>query len=85
MTLVYVTPENLEGFAIEKYPFSKVFKYLSNRHKREYLRAFFNHFYGGGYTSTLEGLKNWETGRTKSRKSILWMVGDLVDKEEQVP
>lgn len=40
-------------------PLHKAFQYLSPVHKSDYLRAYFMHFYGGGYADIKHIHFNW--------------------------
>jgi hypothetical protein len=47
---VLVTSDNLKDYIIPEYPLHPAFQYLSYTHKADYLRCYFMHFYGGGYS-----------------------------------
>lgn len=45
-----VTNETLESFIVPGYPLHEGFQSLSDVHKADYLRTYFMHHYGGGYS-----------------------------------
>jgi hypothetical protein len=55
VNVILVTPENLKDYIVSKYPLHPSYKYLSLNHKSDYLRTYFMHIHGGGYTD----IKNW--------------------------
>ena len=48
--VILITPNNLDKYILKDYPLHKSYKYLSEVHKSDYLRTYFMHHYGGGYT-----------------------------------
>ena len=56
-----ITKETLPQYELSKHPFHPAFKYLSAVHKSDYLRTYFMHFYGGGYTDIKPQIHNWES------------------------
>ncbi len=58
--VVLVTPKNLNKFIHKDYPIHPAFKYLSLVHKSDYLRTYFMHLYGGGYTDIKQTDVNWK-------------------------
>jgi hypothetical protein len=57
--VILVTESNLHNFILSEYPLHTGFNYLSATHKSDYLRSYFMHFYGGGYTDIKECNFNW--------------------------
>jgi hypothetical protein len=55
-----ITPENLNEFIKQDYPLHESFQYLSLTHKSDYLRCYFMHHYGGGYSDIKEITKSWD-------------------------
>lgn len=45
-----ITPSRLNDFIVDGYPLHPAFEYLSDVHKSDYLRMYFMHFHGGGYS-----------------------------------
>ncbi|WP_367718464.1 hypothetical protein AB2N04_09030 [Nitratireductor sp. GISD-1A_MAKvit] len=54
-----VTKETLESFASAERPFHEAFQYLSAVHQSDYLRAYFMHHFGGGYTDVKRCDASW--------------------------
>lgn len=48
--VMLVDNDNLHTFILEDHPLHEGFEYLSDVHKADYLRTYFMHHYGGGYT-----------------------------------
>jgi len=74
--VVLVTPENLDKFIQSDFPLHKGFQYLSAVHKSDYLRCYFMHHYGGGYSDIKSPVNNWESSFNKlERKTDKWIIG----------
>lgn len=54
-----VTRNNLSEYEQPNHPFHPSFCYLSAVHKADYLRTYFMHFYGGGYTDIKPHTQTW--------------------------
>lgn len=48
--LIVVNEKNLNDFILPEAPLHPAYQHLSETHKADYLRTYFMHFYGGGYT-----------------------------------
>jgi hypothetical protein len=57
--VVLVTEDNLNSFIIPNDPIHDGFKYLSDTFKSDYLRPYFMHHYGGGYTDIKQNYYDW--------------------------
>lgn len=57
--VVLVDNDNLHTFILEDHPLHDGFKYLSDVHKADYLRTYFMHHYGGGYTDIKPCSYSW--------------------------
>jgi len=55
-----VTERTLAGFASPDRPFHSAFEYLSAIHQSDYLRAYFMHHFGGGYSDIKRCGASWE-------------------------
>jgi len=55
-----VTLHNLHKYILKDHPLHEGFKYLSSVHKSDYLRSYFMHFYGGGYSDLKETRNSWK-------------------------
>lgn len=57
---ILITSDNLDKYILKSNPLHEAFYYLSETHKADYLRTYFMHFYGGGYTDIKMQSKSWE-------------------------
>lgn len=57
--VVLVTKDNLDSFVVKESPLHDGFKYLSDTCKSDYLRAYFMHHHGGGYTDIKQTYFDW--------------------------
>jgi len=57
--VVLITPENLYEYIVPEHPLHEAYTYLSETHKADYLRTYFMHFYGGGYSDIKVPSGNW--------------------------
>lgn len=55
--LQLITPENLDSWI--SYPLHPAYHYLSLTHRSDYLRAYFMHFHGGGYSDIKLNDHSW--------------------------
>jgi hypothetical protein len=55
-----ITPKNLNQYIKKDYPLHPAYEYLSLVHKSDYLRTYFMHHYGGGYTDIKNTTVNWK-------------------------
>lgn len=55
--VVLVTPQNLSEYLVE--PLHPTYLHLSATHKSDYLRAYFMHFHGGGYSDIKAPTAPW--------------------------
>ena len=58
--VVLITPKNLKEYILPGNPLHPCFEYLSLVHKADYLRCYFMHHYGGGYSDIKGTRKNWD-------------------------
>ena len=59
VTVKLITPENLEQFVLKDFPLHPAYEYLSLVHKSDYLRCYFMHHYGGGYSDIKPCSSSW--------------------------
>lgn len=64
--VVLVTPNNLKNYIKAGFPLHPAYPYLSAVHKSDYLRCYFMHHWGGGYTDIKMQTQNW----SKSFKNL---------------
>jgi len=60
-----VTEENIDKYILKSHPLHEAYKYLSETHKADYLRTYFMHFYGGGYTDIKKQTGSWSNSFDK--------------------
>ena len=60
-----ITQENLDKYILNSHPLHESYKYLSETHKSDYLRTYFMHFYGGGYTDIKRQTGSWSESFNK--------------------
>lgn len=70
--VILVTPDNLPKFVKSGHPLHPAYEHLSLVHKSDYLRAYFMHHYGGGYSDIKEPQNVW--------LSFFMALGDAPDK-----
>jgi hypothetical protein len=70
-----ITPENLNDFILQSEPLHPAFQYLSETHKSDYLRTYFMHFYGGGYTDIKIQRGSWDLCFTKMASGRFYACG----------
>lgn len=54
-----ITPDNLDQYLHPDHPIHPSYPYLSETHKSDYLRTYFMHFYGGGYSDIKMTRGDW--------------------------
>jgi len=57
--VVLVRPDNLDKYVLPDQPIHPAYQYLSETHKADYLRTYFMHFLGGGYTDIKKFEGDW--------------------------
>jgi hypothetical protein len=71
-----VTPHNLRKYVIKEHPLHEGYQYLCQVHKSDYLRTYFMHHYGGGYTDIKYTRYNWSKYFDEiNSKSDIWCIG----------
>ena len=55
-----ITKKNLQEYILPEYPLHPGYEYLSETHKADYLRCYFMHFHGGGYTDIKKAAGSWK-------------------------
>jgi FkbM family methyltransferase len=56
----FLDNNEIKKYILDSYPLHEAYKYLSETHKCDYLRLYFMHFYGGGYTDIKSQNCSWE-------------------------
>ncbi len=57
--VAYINHDSYKEWELKEHPFHPAFTYLSETHKSDYLRCYFMHHYGGGYTDLKLTHKSW--------------------------
>ncbi len=73
--IVLVTPDNLHEFIVEGAPLHPAYENLSLVHRSDYLRAYFLHHYGGGYSDIKPLLDSWVPHFEALEVSDAWVHG----------
>lgn len=70
-----ITPNNLSQYILTHAPLHPAYEYLSLNHRSDYLRCYFMHHYGGGYSDIKACQYSWLPMFEKLEKSQAWMIG----------
>ena len=84
MNVILITNKNLEKFILKNYPLHEGYQYLSYTHKADYLRTYFMHFYGGGYSDIKMTHFSWIDNLKKLNNSKKFAVGYKETKSTDV-
>lgn len=57
--VIFINKHNLSEWIHPNYPLHPAFEFLSSTHKSDYLRCYFMHHYGGGYTDIKQTTRKW--------------------------
>lgn len=57
--IVLVTKENLDKYILPQHPLHEAYQYLSETQRSDYLRTYFMHFYGHGYSDIKRQSGSW--------------------------
>lgn len=71
----FVNNGNVKKFQKENAPYHPAFKYLSPTHQADYLRVYFMHHYGGGYSDIKNNTFDWSSSFKKLRDSDCYCLG----------
>jgi hypothetical protein len=56
---ILVTSESLQSWVLPEHPLHPAYEYLSAVHRSDYLRPYFMHFHGGGYSDVKRQSGSW--------------------------
>jgi hypothetical protein len=73
--VVLVTIWNLDDYILPEHPLHPGYDYLSETHKSDYLRTYFMHFYGGGYSDVKGTTGSWRQAFDAFEHSDAWICG----------
>lgn len=82
VNVILVDNNNLKDFILKEHPLHVGFKYLSDVHKADYLRTYFMHHYGGGYTDIKPCLWDWNPYFEQLESTDNYGIGALEDECE---
>ena len=76
LRLVLVTPQNLSEHLLPEHPLHPVYEHLSLNHRSDYLRAYFMHHLGGGYSDIKQTDHSWTEAWSRLNSTPeLWAIG----------
>jgi len=58
--VIFIDTSNLSVYILKDQPLHPAYEYLSETHRADYLRTYFMHFYGGGYSDIKNSTGSWE-------------------------
>jgi len=67
-----VYKDDLSKYILE-HPLHEAYEYLSETHKADYLRTYFMHFYGGGYSDIKRSSGSWLKAFDDLENSDKWL------------
>ena len=71
-----INTHNLKDYILKDYPLHPGYRYLSRIHKSDYLRCYFMHHYGGGYSDIKKQTGSWVKYFDKINSNPnIWMIG----------
>lgn len=73
--VILVTDDNLDSFILPGAPLHDGFQHLSDTAKSEYLRPYFMHYYGGGYSDIKQTYFDWNEYFDKLENSNFDCIG----------
>ena len=59
--VIFITKDSLDSFILKDYPLHEGYQYLSEIQKGDYLKCYFMHHYGGGYSDIKKTLGPWSS------------------------
>lgn len=73
--VVLVTPSNLSEHVLEDHPLHPAYEHLSYTHRSDYLRAYFLHHHGGGYSDIKPMEHSWSPHFARMEETQAWLLG----------
>ncbi|MDO4642173.1 MAG: hypothetical protein Q4A84_10830 [Neisseria sp.] len=73
--ILLITPDNLQEWIKPEAPLHPAYEYLSLVHKSDYLRCYFMHHWGGGYSDVKPCRFPWQSFFDDLDKSAAYLVG----------
>lgn len=69
VSVILITVDNLSDWILKDYPIHPAYEFLSSVHKADYLRCYFMHHYGGGYSDIKLQTDSWVNSFKKLNNS----------------
>ena len=79
---ILITNENLNDFILSEHPLHPGYQYLSDVHKADYLRTYFMHHHGGGYSDIKPCSWDWNPYFDQIESSDAFGIGAPEDEFE---
>lgn len=73
--VILIDKNNLSNYLVDEHPLHPSYQYLSAVHRADYLRTYFMHFYGGGYSDIKKTRGSWKKAFEKLYNSDTWIIG----------
>ena len=73
--VICVYKNDIASYILPHEPLHPAFEYLSETHKADYLRTYFMHFYGGGYSDIKMQGGSWKNAFDDLEESDAWING----------
>lgn len=70
-----VTSSDLVDYVVDGHPLHPAYKHLSYTHRSDYLRAYFLHHFGGGYSDIKPMTHSWDSHFAQAELSRAWLLG----------
>jgi hypothetical protein len=80
--VILVDNENLHTYILDNHPLHEGFQYLSDVHKADYLRTYFMHHHGGGYSDIKPCNWDWNPYFDALENSLAYGIGAPEDEGE---
>jgi hypothetical protein len=80
--VILVDNENLHSYILDDHPLHEGFQYLSDVHKADYLRTYFMHHHGGGYSDIKPCSWDWNPYFDDLENSLAYGIGAPEDEGE---
>ena len=76
VNVILITPNNLKDYILEDFPLHKAYYNLTLNHRSDYLRCYFMHHFGGGYSDVKTHNNSWKKAFIKLNKdNNKWVLG----------
>lgn len=82
VNVILVNNDNLANYILPDHPLHQGFQYLSDVHKADYLRTYFMHHYGGGYSDIKPCSWDWNPYFEELENSDAFGIGAPEDEGE---